>query len=170
VQGFIRQLKNTRTLLLSGDGSETVKKVAHLCQFREWIAECLPLEKKKVIDALRSRGEIVAMLGDGINDAPALTSAHIGIAVASASDISVQVSDILLTTVSFDTLSLLQETAKKGHQIIKQNLFWAFFYNGVGIILAMNGVLTPLFAAIAMVLSSLIVLFNARRISSPSLK
>ena len=100
-----------------------------------------------------------------MNDAPALTAAHVGIAVVSVSDISVQVSDLLMTTNNFQALILLRQAAIKGKKIINQNLFWAFFYNCAGIALAAAGMLTPLFAAFAMVASSLIVLLNAQRIS-----
>ena len=101
------------------------------------------------------------MLGDGINDALALTGAHVGISVVSATDISIQVSDILLTTDRLEVISQMRSLAQKGRKIIAQNLFWAFFYNIVGIGLAATGLLSPIFAAFAMVISSLIVLFNA---------
>ena len=166
VQEFIRFLFPIKTLLVSGDAPSPVAKVAHACQIQEWHAGYHPLQKKDLIEKLRGEGEIIAMLGDGMNDAPALTAAHIGIAVVSASDISVQVSDLLLTTNSFQGLSILRQVAIKGQKIVKQNLFWAFFYNCVGLGLAVTGMLTPLFAAFAMVASSLIVLFNAQRISS----
>jgi heavy metal translocating P-type ATPase len=166
VQEFIRFLSPIKTLLVSGDTTDPVTKVASTCQFQEWHAGYNPLQKKALIDKLRDKGEIIAMLGDGMNDAPALTAAHIGIAVVSASDISVQVADLFLTTNSFQGLSVLRRMALKGQSIIKQNLFWAFFYNCVGLGLAMMGLLTPLFAACAMVVSSLIVLFNAQRIAS----
>lgn len=152
------------TLLVSGDGTLAVKRVAEACKIDTWHAGCSPMQKKEIIEGLKAKGEIVAMLGDGINDAPALTSAHVGIAVVSATDMSMQVSDLLMTTNRFQPLILLRQVATKGRKILKQNLFWAFFYNCFGIALAALGMLTPLFAAFAMVISSLIVLFNAKRL------
>jgi heavy metal translocating P-type ATPase len=165
VRDFIRFLFPIKTLLVSGDASSSVAKVAAACQIQEWYAGYHPLQKRALIEKLRERGEIIAMLGDGMNDALALTTAHIGIAVVSASDISVQVSDLLLTTNSFQSLSILRKVTVKGRKIVKQNLFWAFFYNCIGLGFAVVGMLTPLFAACAMVISSLIVLLNAYRIS-----
>lgn len=163
---IIKQLQSLsiRPILISGDFTESVRTVAHLCGFNEWQAEYHPLQKREFIQALRRKGEIVTMLGDGINDAPSLTTAHVGIAVVSATDISIQVSDILLTTDRLSILLTLRQIAQKGHRLIKQNLFWAFIYNIIGIGLAMFGFLSPLFAASAMVISSLIVVFNAQRI------
>lgn len=165
VKEFIRHLSPIKTLLVSGDAEAPVAKVAAVCQIAQWKSGYHPFQKKILIDDLRKEGEVIAMLGDGMNDAPALTAAHIGIAVVSASDISIQVSDLLLTTNSFQALSLLRKLAVKGRKIMKQNLFWAFFYNCVGLGIAAAGWLTPLFAAFAMVISSLIVLLNAQRIS-----
>lgn len=162
----VASLSSVKTLLLSGDSLSTVEVVARRCGFSSWQAGCHPFGKKEVVEKLRQQGEIVAMLGDGINDAPALTAAHIGIAMMSATDVSVHVSDILLTTDRLDTLPEIRSLARKGARILKQNLFWAFFYNGIGIVLAMLGLLSPLFAAFAMVTSSLMVLFNAKRLAS----
>lgn len=166
VREFIHLLGSTKTLLVSGDASDPVEKVAKSCQIQEWHARCHPLQKRELVDSLKQKGEVIAMIGDGMNDAPALTAAHVGIAVISASDISTQVSDLLMTTPHFHALSILRCVAVKGRKIIKQNLFWAFFYNFIGLGLAVTGMLTPLFAAIAMVMSSLIVLLNAQRISA----
>ena len=165
VKEFICTFSSAKTLLVSGDAAEPVSKVAQACGIQEWHASCHPLQKRVLIEKLKTEGEIVAMMGDGVNDAPALTAAHVGIAVVSASDISIQVSDLLLTANNYQTLSVLQRAAIKGRKIIKQNLFWAFFYNCVGLGLAMSGMLSPLFAAFAMVMSSTVVLLNAQRIS-----
>ena len=154
-----------KTVLLSGDSESAVAAVAAACGFDAWQARCSPLQKREYIEILRSQGHIVCMLGDGINDAPALTAAQIGISVVSATDISVQVSDLLLTTDRLSIIPKLRKLAKKGHVIVRQNLFWAFFYNAIGLCLASMGLLSPIFAAFAMTASSLMVLFNARRIN-----
>ncbi len=164
VQTLIQSLKGIKTLLVSGDSSLAVEAVARLCGFQKWFAEYHPLQKRELIEKLKKQGEIVMMIGDGINDAPALAASHVGVAVMSATDISIQVSDILLTTNRLQILQKMYRLAKKGHKIIKQNLFWAFFYNCIGLGLAVYGSLTPLFAAFAMVMSSLLVLINSKRV------
>lgn len=152
------------SMLVSGDLIQPVKEVAQRCGIKQWYAEYHPLQKRELIQKLRQKGEIVAMLGDGINDAPSLTAAHVGIAVVSATDISIQVSDVLLTHDRLSLIVALHQVASKGHRLIKQNLFWAFFYNVIGIGLAIFGFLSPLFAAFAMIISSLIVVLNAQRV------
>lgn len=159
----IAALAPVERVLLSGDGETAVAATAHAAGFDHWQSRCHPLEKREYIAALRQEGKRVTMIGDGINDAPALTVADVGISVISATDISIQVSDLLLTTDKLSVLPTLFRLAKRGRRIVHQNLFWAFFYNMLGIPLAAFGLLTPLFAAAAMVLSSLIVLVNARR-------
>jgi len=165
VQEFIKTLKPIKCSLVSGDQAQATRQVAQLCEFNEWVSGYHPLQKRDLVAKLRNNGEIVAMLGDGVNDAPALTLAHLSIATMTASDLSIQVSDILLTTKHFKSLIQLRQVVLWGQRIIKQNIFWAFFYNCLGIGLAVGGWLSPLFAACAMVLSSLIVLFNSQRIA-----
>lgn len=160
----IDSIKPVVTVLLSGDSEGSVEMVAKKCRFDEWKACVNPLEKRHYIDSLRKEGKIVCMMGDGINDAPALTSATIGISVVTATDLSIQVSDVMLTTDRLSVITKMRMLAKTGQKILRQNLFWAFFYNIMGVGLAVVGALNPLISAIAMVLSSLIVLFNARRI------
>jgi P-type Cu2+ transporter len=160
----ISSLSPTPTYLLSGDSEAVVKRVAEQCHFTDYKSECHPLEKRQFIDELKQQGKTVCMLGDGINDAPALTAADIGMSVVSATDISIHVSDIVLSTDKLSTIPKLRIIGKRGQKIIKQNLFWAFFYNAIGIGLAAFGYLTPIYAAFAMVTSSLIVIFNAKRI------
>lgn len=161
----VKALAPAKTILLSGDSSAIVAAVAQTCKFDVWQAECTPLQKREYIESLCNQGHVVCMIGDGINDAPALTSAHIGISVISASDISIQVSDLLLTTDKLNIIPKVCSIARRGHAIVKQNLFWAFFYNVIGLGLAMCGVLSPIFAAFAMSASSIMVLFNAKRLS-----
>lgn len=155
---------NAKTVLLSGDSTPAVAAVAVSCRFSEFHSQASPLQKRDFVENLRQSDEIVCMVGDGINDAPALTAAHIGISVVSAADISIQVSDVLLTTSHLKVLPQMLKIASFGQKILKQNLFWAFFYNCIGIGLAVFGLLSPIFAAFAMTASSLLVLFNSRRI------
>jgi len=162
----IKELGSAKTLLLSGDGEKSVKYVANACGISQFLSQATPLDKREKIVQLKDNGQIVCMVGDGINDAPALTAAHVGISVLSASDISIQVSDILLTTDRLEVIPKLRKLSVKGRRIIYQNLFWAFFYNVIGIGLAASGLLSPIFAAFAMVASSLIVLFNAQRLKN----
>lgn len=160
----IAGLEPKKTLLLSGDAHLAVEAVSRICGFDTFQWGCTPFQKKEIIGNLRKEGKIVCMFGDGINDAPALTEANVGISMVSATDISIQVSDILLTTDRIQVINKIHALARKGQRIVNQNLFWAFFYNVVGIGLAASGTLSPIFAAFAMVASSLLVLFNAKRI------
>ncbi len=150
--------------LVSGDGEATVAKVAKICGFDGFAAESQPLQKRDFIDRLRKQGEIVCFVGDGLNDAPAIAVANVGISVMTAADMSIQASDILLTTDNLSVLTALRVLGSKGRRLIRQNLFWAFGYNAVGIGLALFGYLTPIYAAFAMVASSVIVILNSQRI------
>ncbi len=164
VVGVVQALKPARTVLLSGDSEDNVSTVAKACGFDAWQSRSHPLEKREYIEREKKKGNIVCMLGDGMNDAAALTASHLGISVVSAADMSVQVSDLLLTLESLEVIPRIRALAIKGKKIVRQNLFWAFFYNIFGILLAAFGVLSPIFAAFAMSISSVIVLFNARRL------
>ena len=164
IKELVASMKPAQVVLLSGDAESSVSAVAKLCGFDSWHSLCTPLEKREFIHELRKQGKVVCMLGDGINDASALTASDVGISVVSASDISIQVSDLLLTTERLQVLKDIRSLAVKGQSIVRQNLFWAFFYNVIGILLAFFGLLSPIFAAFAMSVSSLTVLFNARRL------
>ena len=166
-QSLIKYLSDQlekEVFLLSGDSEFSVAAVARASGFKSWKSGCTPLEKREFIEDLKERKKVVCMIGDGINDAPSLTAAHIGISMMSATDMSIQVSDILLTTEDLFIIQKMRALAVKGIVIIRQNLFWAFFYNVIGIALAVFGVLSPIFAAFAMSISSVTVLFNARRL------
>lgn len=163
---LVQMLKQmgSKVILLSGDALSSVTTTATFCGMHAYHAGINPLQKRDFIEELRHRGETVCMIGDGINDAPALAVAQIGVSVFSATDISIQVSDIFLTTEQLQVLPQVLNIVKKGQKILKQNLFWAFFYNCIGMGLAFFGMLSPFFAAFAMSASSLIVLFNSRRL------
>lgn len=165
VDSLLKELSPAKTMLISGDSERSVSRVAHACGFSSYIAEVTPLEKQQFVERLKNAGEIVCMIGDGINDSLALTTAHVGVSVSAATDISIQVSDLLLTTEDITIIGRLRVMAAKGQKIIRQNIFWAFFYNVIGMAMAFLGLLTPIFAAFAMVASSLFVLFNAKRVS-----
>ncbi len=164
MQELVSAMKPARAALVSGDSKPAVEAVAKACHFQTWEGGCSPLDKRAYIEDLRNQGEIVAFVGDGINDALALSAAHVGISVVSATDISIQVSDVLLTTPRLEVLGDLRRLGRQARRIIRQNLFWAFSYNVVGIGLAVMGALTPIYAAIAMICSSLIVSANALRL------
>lgn len=156
-------LPSVRGMILSGDRPEVVQKVAKACHFERWQANCDPFEKKNVIDGLTGP---VVMVGDGVNDAPAMAAAAVGISLSSGTEMAIEVSDLLMTKERLDHLDKLLELAKRGRRILHQNFFWAFVYNLVGIGLALGGYLTPLYAAIAMALSSLCVTLNSLRIKN----
>lgn len=164
IHDTLANLDGVWKVLLSGDHELAVQEVASVCSFDSFAWERTPDEKMKFVQNIAEKGHIVAVVGDGINDAPALTAAHVGISVVSASDISIQVSDILLTTPKLSIIPKMRSLAKFSRDIVNQNLFWAFFYNVAGVGLAVAGWLSPLYAAAAMVASSLMVILNARRI------
>lgn len=163
-ENFIHCLAPMKTLLLSGDSEAATGAVAKHCGFSEWIALQLPEEKRTIIEKRKACGEIVCMIGDGINDAMALAAAQIAISAVGATDISKNVSDVVLTGEQWGVLAEMRREAKRAQKIIRQNLFWAFFYNIIGIPLAAIGLLPPLFAAFAMTVSSLMILINSQRI------
>ncbi|NGX61964.1 MAG: Copper-exporting P-type ATPase A [Chlamydiae bacterium] len=157
----IPQLKDAA--ILSGDTPECVGKTAAACGFLWGKGGCDPLQKREEILEMKKQGRVVVMVGDGMNDAPSLTAADIGISVSSATDMAIEVSDILLTADSLGVLPELVLLAKEGQRRLKQNLFWAFFYNLLALPLALFGYLSPLIALVAMLLSSTFVLLNSSR-------
>ena len=162
----VRRLKaaGVRTALISGDNRGAVAEVARQLGIDEVRAEVLPGDKAAQIEAFRQAGEVVAMVGDGINDAPALAAAHVGMAMANAgggTDVAMEAAGITLMAGDplrvVDALDISRRTVRKIHQ----NLFWAFAYNVVGIPLAALGYLNPVLAGAAMAFSSVSVVSNA---------
>ena len=158
----IRELNKMgfRTVMMTGDNEATAKAIASQAGIKNVLANTLPEDKSKRVKELQRRG-FVAFVGDGINDAPALKQANVGIAMGTGTDIAIESGDIVLAKGSLmgvvQAINLSRATFSK----IKQNLFWAFFYNVIAIPLAVGGVLNPVVAELAMALSSITVISNA---------
>ncbi|SPE30006.1 Heavy metal translocating P-type ATPase [Candidatus Sulfopaludibacter sp. SbA3] len=157
--------RGIRTLLLSGDSRAATEAIAAEIGADEWHAEATPEEKLETLRALQQSGAVVAMVGDGVNDAPSLAQSDLGIALGSGADIAMQAAPLVLMGTSLAGVIETLDVAQRAFRIVRQNLFWAFAYNAAGITLAITGVLNPILAAAAMVLSSLSVIGNSRRLS-----
>lgn len=150
-----------RTLMITGDNAGAAKKTADELGIDEFRAEVLPDDKAKIIAELKARGEIVAMVGDGINDAPALAEADVGIAMSTGTDVAMHTAGITLMRGNPLLIPDSIEISKRTYSKIKQNLFWAFIYNIIGIPLATFGLLNPILAGAAMAFSSVSVVTNS---------
>jgi Cu+-exporting ATPase len=152
--------------LLTGDNPQAATAFAKLAGFApgDVFAEVKPGQKADFVKQLQAQGERVAFVGDGINDAPALTQADLGIAVGRASDVAREAADIILLKSEIEAVPEALGLARATLRTIKQNLFWALFYNALGVPLAALGFLSPIFCAAAMGLSDLIVIGNALRL------
>ena len=166
-QTVLNQLsENHELIMLSGDSEQTARAIGHELGIDRIISEVKPDEKSKVIRDLQSEGKRVMMVGDGINDAPALMTSDIGVAMGSGSDIALESADIALVK---NKLASIAEALKLSHltiKNIKQNLFFAFCYNLIGIPIAAAGFLAPWVAGAAMAFSSVSVVINALRLKN----
>jgi Cu+-exporting ATPase len=160
------QQQGLKTYLLTGDNAITATSIASQISIaaENVFSEVRPEQKAELLKKLQSRGERVAFVGDGINDAPALTQADLGIAVSRASDVARAAADIILLKSDIEAVPEALGLARATLRTIKQNLFWAFFYNAVGVPLAAMGFMSPVLCAAAMGLSDLIVIGNALRL------
>lgn len=173
VKAVVKQLQDAHidVYMLTGDNEITAQAIASSAGITHVIAQVLPDEKGKEIERLQKAGHTLAMVGDGINDAVALTQSEVGIAIGSGSDVAVESADIVLMKDSIEDVATAIRLSKAVIRNIKQNLFWAFFYNSIGIPIAAGilypffGILlSPVFAGAAMAFSSVSVVSNALRL------
>lgn len=162
--------KNIQTIMLTGDNNQTAEKIASKLGITKVISNVLPVQKAKIIENLQQEKKMVMMCGDGINDSLAITKANIGVSVKSGTDIAMDSADVILTKNDLNSILKLIEISKRTIKNIKQNLFWAFFYNilmipiAIGILKPIGISINPMWASLAMVISSLTVTLNALRL------
>jgi Cu+-exporting ATPase len=160
---LLREL-GLRPVLLTGDNRATAEAVAAEVGIEEVIAEVMPSDKADVVKRLQSEGRVVAMIGDGVNDSPALAQADLGLAIGTGTDVAIEASDLTLVSgdllAASDAIRLSRQTLRT----IKGNLFWAFAYNIAALPLAVTGYLNPIVAGAAMMASSLFVVSNSLRL------
>ncbi|MCB9525700.1 MAG: copper-translocating P-type ATPase [Myxococcales bacterium] len=153
-----------RVVMLTGDNARTAKAVADALGVDQVVAEVLPGDKAAQVQALRQQGRTVAMVGDGVNDAPALAAADVGFAMATGTDVAIHTAGVTLMRPDPRLVADAVSVSRATTRTIRQNLFWAFVYNVVGLPLAALGVLSPVFAGAAMAASSVSVVSNALRL------
>jgi heavy metal translocating P-type ATPase len=158
------QAQKLEVHLLSGDRNASTQQVATELDIEHWAAERLPQQKVEYIEALQRRGRKVAMVGDGVNDAPALAKANVGIAHQIGTDLSKEAADVHILAGDITLVPWALSLSKKTFRHIQENLFWAFIYNIIAVGLAAMGWLRPVMAAAAMLISSLIVVSNSLRL------
>ena len=150
--------------ILSGDAKEKCEIASTQSGIKNYFASLLPHQKLEKIESMKKNGTVV-MVGDGINDAPSLTAAHVGISFANASDIAIQSANVVILNNSVEKIKQAHLLAKNTLVTIKQNLFWAFCYNAVAIPLAAMGYLNPMWGAAFMAFSDVMVIGNSLRLN-----
>ena len=158
------QKQNLQVVMLTGDNAKTANAIAKKAGITQVLADVLPTQKAQAIQSLQAKGLKVLMVGDGINDAPALVTADVGMAIGAGTDIAMESADVVLMNGSLESVANAIALSKATIRIIRQNLFWAFFYNCLGIPVAFLGLLNPMIGAAAMSMSSVFVVSNALRL------
>ncbi|MCK5111777.1 MAG: cadmium-translocating P-type ATPase [Arcobacteraceae bacterium] len=161
---IISSLQNIKVIMCTGDNEKVASKVAKAVGIKDYKANMNPIQKAQFVDELKQNGEIVIMAGDGINDAPALSTADIAMAMGNGADIAIAISDVVVLNNSLDAIRDSFRISKRTYSFIKQNLAISLVYNIVTIPLAVAGFVIPLVAALSMSLSSLLVVGNSLRI------
>ncbi len=171
-QKAIERLKNMglEVVMITGDNKQTAQAIANEVGIDHVIAEVLTEGKAEEVKKLQKAGKKVAMVGDGINDAPALATADIGMAIGTGTDVAMEAADITLIRGDLNSIADAIFMSKMTIRNIRQNLFWAFAYNALGVPIAALGFLAPWLAGVAMAFSSVSVVLNALRLQRIKLK
>lgn len=157
---------NIDVYMITGDSENTAKHIAEKANIDHVIAECLPKDKSDKVLELKNKGKKVGMVGDGINDAPALATSDVGFSIGTGTDVAIEASDITIINGDLNKVNTAIRLSHRVIKTIKQNLFWAFFYNVIGIPIAAFGFLNPMIAGAAMAFSSVTVVTNSLRIKN----